>query len=149
MTKGTPGLARPALLLAAFLALAPAACAQSGGGDAPLAGTRWMLVALGGDAERAADEARAPHLVLAPEGGRVSGSDGCNRLVGTYALEGARLAFAGVAATRMACPEGMEQAAAFQRALGATAGHRVSGGVLELLDAAGQGVARLEAARPR
>jgi putative lipoprotein len=116
---------------------------------APLAGTRWRLVALGDEPVRAADASRAPHLVFAVEGGRLSGSDGCNRMVGGYALDGARLSFSGIGATRMACPEGMEQAAAFARALHATAAHRVAGDLLELIDASGRVVARLQAEPPR
>jgi putative lipoprotein len=116
---------------------------------APLAGTRWRLVALGDEPVRAADASRAPHLVFAVEGGRLSGSDGCNRMVGGYALDGARLSFSGIGATRMACPESMEQAAAFARALHATAAHRVAGDLLELIDASGRVVARLQAEPPR
>jgi len=97
----------------------------------------------------AADASRAPQLVLAVEGGRLSGSDGCNRMVGGYALDGARLSFSGIGATRMACPESMEQAAAFARALHATAAHRVAGDLLELIDASGRVVARLQAEPPR
>ena len=117
--------------------------------DAPLAGTRWRLVALGDAPVRAAEAARAAHLVLSAEGGRLSGSDGCNRMVGGYALDGARLSFSGIGTTRMACAEGMDVAAAFARALAATAGHRLAGERLELLDASGGVVARLEAEPPR
>jgi len=117
--------------------------------DAPLAGTRWRLAALGDEPVRAAEAARAAHLVLAAEGGRLSGSDGCNRMVGGYALDGARLSFSGIGTTRMACAEGMDVAAAFARALAATAGHRLAGDRLELLDASGGVVARLEAEPPR
>ena len=116
---------------------------------APLAGTHWRLVALDDASVVAADASRAPHLVLAAEGGRLSGSDGCNRMVGGYALDGPRLSFSGIGATRMACPEGMEQAAAFARALHATAAHRVAGDLLELIDASGRVVARLQAEPPR
>ena len=57
--------------------------------------------------------------------------------------------FSGIGATRMACPEGMEQAAAFARALHATTAHRVAGDLLELIDASGRVVARLQAELPR
>jgi heat shock protein HslJ len=59
------------------------------------------------------------------------------------------LSFSGIGATRMACPEGMEQAAAFARALHATTAHRVAGDLLELIDASGRVVARLQAEPPR
>lgn len=137
----------PALaVIAACLVVVALGAAAS---EAPLAGTRWRLVALGDAPVVVADAARAPHLAFAAEGGRLSGSDGCNRMVGGYALDGARLSFPGIGATRMACPEGMEQAAAFARALHATAAHRVSGDLLELIDASGRVVARLQAEPPR
>ena len=132
-------------MAASLAALATGAVAS----DATFAGTRWRLVALGDEPVRAAEAARAAHLVLAAEGGRLSGSDGCNRMVGGYALDGARLSFAGIGTTRMACAEGMEEAAAFTRALAATAGHRFAGDVLELLDASGRVLARLRAEPPR
>ncbi|MBM3479018.1 MAG: META domain-containing protein [Alphaproteobacteria bacterium] len=137
-----PALAAMAACLS-VLALGAAAS------EAPFAGTRWRLVALGEAPVVVADAARAPHLVFAAEGGRISGSDGCNRVLGAYALDGARLSVSGLAATRMACTDGMEQAAAFARALGATAGHRIAGDRLELLDESGRVVARLEAEPPR
>ena len=59
-----------------------------------------MLADLAGDVR--ADDASAPFLVF-DEGGRVSGSGGCNRLAGTYTASGEQLAFGPLATTRMAC----------------------------------------------
>ena len=42
------------------------------------------------------------HLVL-NENGEVTGSDGCNRLMGSWVDEGDSVAFDNIAATRMAC----------------------------------------------
>src|SRR5690554_4699990 len=43
-----------------------------------------------------------PQLVLEP-GGALSGTDGCNRLVGSWTAEGATVDFGEVASTMMAC----------------------------------------------
>ncbi|MGY6549384.1 MAG: META domain-containing protein [Roseinatronobacter sp.] len=52
-------------------------------------------------------------LVLFPDG-RLSGSIGCNRVVGSYRRHGGILSFGRLAATRMACSEGLvEQEALF------------------------------------
>lgn len=45
-----------------------------------------------------------PHLVL-EEGGKLSGTDGCNRLSGEWGQDGDVVIFGEVAATMMACPD--------------------------------------------
>src|SRR5690242_13082597 len=100
----------------ALLIAALAACSASGAGgthatqpDNPLAsleGTSWNAVEVNGTAvagDVTASE-RRPHLVFGADG-RVSGSDGCNRLTGPYSVNGSNgLAFGPLAGTRMACP---------------------------------------------
>ena len=69
--------------------------------------------------------------------GRVSGSDGCNRIAGTYELNGDRVTFGQMAGTQMAClnPSGTE--GPFRAAL-KNASRLVRGGDrLELFDATG------------
>jgi len=44
-----------------------------------------------------------PHLVLAGDGA-LSGSDGCNRLIGSWEQDGQTVRFVGVGSTMMACP---------------------------------------------
>jgi heat shock protein HslJ len=77
--------------------------------------------------------------------GRVSGSDGCNRYNGSYALTGDKLRIGGdLVATRMACPEPvMRQAEAFGSALTQATTFRRDGQRLLLLDAAGAQLATL------
>ena len=77
-------------------------------------------------------------------GGRLSGSGGCNRITGSYQLDGDRLTFGPIASTRMACPEAMDQEQAFLKALAAVRSYRIPGGTLELLDGSNV-VARLRA----
>ena len=111
---------------------------------ATLENTYWKLMRLDGEAVAVADAQREPHFILQPEQKRVAGSGGCNRLVGSYALDGAKLVFSQMGGTRMACPEGMDVEQAFHAALGKVATWRVDGDTLELFDASGALVAQFE-----
>jgi len=64
--------------------------------------------------------------------------------MGKYELDGDRLSFPGMAATRMACKEGMETERAFLNALNKVKAWRITGQKLELLDEEGHVVAELE-----
>ena len=70
---------------------------------------------------------------------------GCNRFVGTYAIEGASLTFGQMAATRMACPEGSDVDTPMMAALEKAQAFRKTAHHLELFDAEGAVVARFEA----
>jgi heat shock protein HslJ len=124
---------------AAPAAPAPAAPA------AALEGTEWRLVDIGGQpAPAGADSTRHPGFTLIAEGRKVQGSAGCNRMNGTYQLDGQHLKFGPLATTRMACPD-MQTETAFLKALKATTRYEVSGSSLTLYGA-DTAVARLEAA---
>jgi len=72
--------------------------------------------------------------------GRVTGTAGCNRYVGTWAQEGAELRIANPASTRRLCPEPdgvMAQEAAFLAALERVASCRLDMDRLEVRDAEG------------
>jgi heat shock protein HslJ len=88
---------------------------------------------------------REPHFILNPQSRRVSGSGGCNRMTGSYELKGDRLSFGRVAGTMMACLEGMDTEKAFLDPLRQVNSWKITGQHLELFDAAGKPVARLEA----
>lgn len=113
--------------------------------SSPLRNTYWRLTRLEGQPVSTGDRQREPHLVLQVADRRLAGSGGCNRLIGRYELDGEKLAFGGVGSTMMACIDGMGQEKAFVDALGRVATHRIRGSHLELLDAAGAVLARLEA----
>lgn len=72
---------------------------------APLAGTRWLLRELYGEAvaPAPAPEQREPHIVLGDDG-RLGGNTGCNRITGSVAIEDDQLVPTTLATTRMACP---------------------------------------------
>jgi copper homeostasis protein (lipoprotein) len=107
--------------------------------------TLWMLTRLGGRPAVVEPEQRAPHLVLQSRDRQVVGFGGCNRMVGPYAIDGTTIDFGHMAMTQMACPTGMETEAAFAKALGAAVRYRLLAQHLELIDAEGTTLARLEA----
>ena len=120
---------------------APAAPAPA----AALEGTEWRLVDIGGQpAPAGADSTRHPGFTLIAEGRKVQGSAGCNRMKGTYQLDGQKLKFGPLATTRMACPDMLTETA-FLKALKATTRYEVSGSSLTLFGA-DTAVARLEVA---
>lgn len=113
---------------------------------APLQNTYWKLVRLGNEAVAPpVGQNREAHLVLHTQDRRLAGSGGCNRLMGSYVLEGGKLSFPSVATTRMACPEAGDTEGRFLKALTQVAGYRLAGQQLVLLDTGGQALAQLEA----
>lgn len=116
--------------------------------DRPLHGTHWKLTHLGETPVEVTENQTAPHLVLADDTQRVSGSGGCNRVMGGFQLDGDKLRFGQMASTMMACVAGMEQEQQFLHVLKEVEGYRIQGNHLEMLDAAGTVVARFEAVTP-
>ena len=98
-----------------------------------LRGTKWVLVELNG--KPVTPGANNPaYLVFDPDQKRYSGSSGCNRIVGTFQLDGSSLQMLGGAMTMLACSEPlMKQEKEFNEALTATGSYQLSGNTLELL----------------
>jgi copper homeostasis protein (lipoprotein) len=139
------GQARPVLVVERFVAIAAGPCGTPHA-SAALQDTYWKLVQLHGQTiADAAERQREAHLVLHTAQQRLAGSGGCNRLAGSYTLDGPLLSFGRTAATRMACAQGMAQEQALLDALAATARWRIDAQRLELLDAQGASLARFEA----
>jgi heat shock protein HslJ len=118
----------------ALLALPMAARAQ----PSPI-GIAWRAERLG-EAEIWGE--RRPELNLDADG-QAHGTGGCNRFSGRYTLDGARLTFAPLAASRMACagPLG-ETEEQFLRALGEVGGWRIERNQLVLTNQAGAALLR-------
>ncbi|GAB3120219.1 META domain-containing protein [Glaciibacter psychrotolerans] len=74
------------------LALALGGCASNPGGSGTDATGSWGTVDVQGE----------PSLDLA-EGGQLSGTDGCNRLTGTWTQDGNTVKFGPLGSTMMAC----------------------------------------------
>jgi heat shock protein HslJ len=125
--------------------VATMAMAQSGrGAAAPLEKTYWRAIELGATLVTSKDPKREAHLIL-DAAGRVSGSDGCNRVTGSYQLKGGALTFGQLAGTRMACPDTGETERAFHAALANVKRYGIASNHLDLFDAAGKRLARFEA----
>jgi heat shock protein HslJ len=106
----------------------------------PLDGSAWVLTSLPG--HRVIGTA----ATLRFEGGRATGSDGCNRIATTYTATASSLRFEspGVS-TQMACPDPVaQQAMAFTNAMSRTRSHRTQAGTLQLLGEDGGVLATLD-----
>jgi heat shock protein HslJ len=108
------------------------------------AGVPWVLA---GGLDVAGWEATPPTVTFADE--RVSGSTGCNRYTGSYAVDGDSLEIGTIASTRMACPppaDAVERA--YLDALGRVTGWRSDGEALVLLSEEAELVRFAPAAAP-
>jgi uncharacterized lipoprotein YbaY/heat shock protein HslJ len=110
-----------------------------------LENTYWKLLQLGSTVMAPDSTAREPHFVLQAMQRRVVGSGGCNRLTGSYTLDGPTLRFERFAGTMMACPKGMDIEKRLLDALALVQGWFIDGPVLSLSDAQGTVIARFEA----
>lgn len=129
-------IVRPLLAVLALVALA--ACNSAGGaspGDpgpaASVAGREWRLLELNGRPAPSGAGGRAATLRL--DDGSASGFAGCNRFSGGYQMGESSLTFSTLAATRMACEQGMELEREYLAALEATRSWRMTPQGLELL----------------
>jgi putative lipoprotein len=115
----------------------------------PLNGTQWKLTELNGKApgsDSQGVETPPASITLDESAHRVSGTGGCNRIMGPYEVDGRSLHFKSTATTMMACAgEVMEQERGFLEALAATRTYRIHGSTLQLLGKDGKVLARLEA----
>jgi heat shock protein HslJ len=111
---------------------------------ASLENTYWTLTRLRDARISAASGKQEPHIVLDRETHRVRGAGGCNRLTGSYRVVGDRITFTQMAATLMACLEGMDTEKSFLDALKDVSTWRITGGHLELFDASGKLLASFE-----
>jgi len=110
-----------------------------------LAGPYWRLTHLGEEPVRTPRSPREAHLVFDAAAAQVAGSDGCNRLMGSFEVAGARLAFGPIAGTKMACPGVMAEADRFGALLEQVRSWRIDAGALRLSDEAGRTLLLFEA----
>ena len=125
-------------------AASPKPAVDSPAASLALRGTDWKLVALGDKPVTPTDTQRVAHILLQPSSKQIAGSGGCNRMFGVYELNGDALRFSGVGSTKMACKDGMDTESAFFASLLRVAKWRISGQQLELTDAGGVVLAKLE-----
>ncbi|MET0192008.1 MAG: META domain-containing protein [Hyphomicrobiaceae bacterium] len=129
-----------------LIAVAMLMCAGASAGVAQattpvqLTGSEWVVESVGG---AAASGDRRARIGFAADG-RVTGSGGCNRLMGRADINDQGITFGTMATTRMACaPKVMEQERKLLDALAATRSYRIADAVLTLHDASGAEIVRL------
>lgn len=113
--------------------------------NASLANTYWKLVELDGQPAALGAGERELHMVLTSEGDRVRGFSGCNRFTGGYEANDSQLRFEELAATMMACMEGMEQEQRFLKSLAGVVRFTISGNSLALYSGDERLILRFEA----
>jgi copper homeostasis protein (lipoprotein) len=143
MEAGAPP--KPALMVDRFTGIFPGETCGTPGATEPLQETYWRLTRIEGKPVVLREKQREPNLVFGSGQNRLSGFTGCNRLMGSYHLNGEQLTFQGVASTRMACLDGMDIEQAFLSALGKVRKWKIEGQHLDLNDENGNQIARFEA----
>jgi putative lipoprotein len=113
-------------------------------GQTALTDSQWTLAEVNGKTPE--NQTPQAYIKLDQKMQRVEGSGGCNRLMGSYQLDGSKLHFKEVGTTMMACDgDVMSQERAFLAALSAAESYRIHGTTLTLLGKDGKVLARLEA----
>jgi len=110
----------------------------------PLEKTYWKATELDGKPVPTPETTREVYIVLGGTG-RVGGSDGCNRLIGSYELTGDAIKFGALAGTQMACPNTADTERGLRKALSGASRWSIAGDRLELFDAGGGRLAQFEA----
>ena len=103
--------------------------------NAELVNTYWKLTELDGKPAALGAAQKELHMVLEPGKNRVRGFSGCNQFSGSYRKNANQLKFGPMAATMMACGEGMEQEQIFLKTLGQTERYTIKGDHLALYGA--------------
>jgi copper homeostasis protein (lipoprotein) len=134
---------QPTLVVEHYVRATPGDTCESRRVQPELENTRWRPLRIGERAVTVSGQEREPWLVLEPQAKRVTGSGGCNRFSGTYEAGAGTLTFGPLMSTRMACP-GLETETAFLKALEGTRRFRVAGRHMDLEDAKGVVLMRLE-----
>ncbi|MCO8041451.1 META domain-containing protein [Acinetobacter bohemicus] len=111
----------------------------------------WIVTQIGNTEIKTAPTAHnIPSLQFDAATQRVSGADGCNRIMGSYTASKDTLSLGQMAGTRMACTNNDNLDQKFNEALSKVTHYQVFGKTLKLLDRHGNLLIQLEtAAQPR
>lgn len=135
--------AKPTLIVERFHSVTQESCSGPGS-TAQLENTYWKLMTLGDAAAESPQGAREIHFVLQSAGKRVTGFAGCNRMMGSYVLNGGEIKFSQMGGTMMACTTGMELEQKFHQVFPRVARWKIAGETLKLHDAGGVTLATFE-----
>jgi|SRR5271154_2383111 len=118
---------------------------QAEGPAVPLGATDWRLIRLGDSDVGVSDPQRQAHLTFDKKTGKVTGSGGCNTVVGKYKVNGEHILFSDMASTMRACADGMDTEGKLLKGLPHASTWKISGRRLELRDDSGAVIAVFEA----
>ena len=120
---------------------------------APLTDKTWILTHIGGEAVTTKPtDHNIPALLLNSADQRVSGADGCNRIMGSYTATDTALSFGQMASTMMAClDENVNKVSqSYSQALAKVTGYQVTPTTLILKDSEGNSILQFTTAvQPR
>lgn len=136
----------PAIAIHTFTGIWPGETCGRVGFKESLLDTYWKLTRLYNQPVIVHDGQREPSITLASgDDLRVSGSDGCNRIMGSFQVKDNKLKFNKMASTMMACPSDSGIAQRYHEALEQVQFWRIQGQHLELSDKDGKTLARFQA----
>ena len=136
----------PTVVVRRFVGVWPGQTCERAMSRASLGDQYWRVVSLRGTPIRAAQGRREPHLILRSRETTYAATAGCDRLVGTYRVDGDRITFAAPAARSAACPPEVDETErALIETLHAARKWSIQAQVLELFDASGASAALFEA----
>jgi copper homeostasis protein (lipoprotein) len=135
----------PVIAVSHFVTLWPGETCGQRFASSPLENSYWKLTRLGGTPVLLSPGQREPYLVLQAQDRKLVGYAGCNRMTGSYILEGETLRFGHTATTKMACVRGMDMEDAFLKTLDQVRHWQIDGEHLVLADQGGRALAQFEA----
>lgn len=101
----------------------------------------WSLTHIGATEYKVDPTAHnSPSLQFDATTQRLSGADGCNRIMGSYVVKKHEINLGQLASTKMMCQNTVELSSKFNEALNKVAGYQVYGQTLKLLDRHGNPV---------
>jgi len=113
--------------------------------DSTLSNTYWKVVELSGSPVSLGAGKKELHLILNDAQKQAKGFAGCNNFSGRFKQKEQQITFGPMAATMMACMEGMDQEQQFLQTLGKVKHFSISGETLLLYDAESHVLLRLNA----
>lgn len=100
----------------------------------------WVLTHIGATELKTDPKSRNIPSIQFGSDLRVSGADGCNRLMGQYAIKGQQITLGQLGSTNMYCQNTMQLAGTYTEALNKVKGYQVYDKTLKLLDQYGNRV---------
>ena len=95
----------------------------------------WVLTHFGATEFKSNPTARnTPSIQFDEATKRVSGADGCNRIIGSYTIQGENITLSQLGGTKMLCADTMDLANQYNEALKKVTGYQVYDKTLRLLD---------------